>query len=146
MGFPSSEAFLEMKGRNDNIVSRKIKNATPLEMSAYAMASSGKYAQYYKNMVKGNILFVGDASGGAGNIHGMIQGQFAGSVAASAIKDHDVSEERLSEYQDLVFDKLGRAPFHFFSAIDDFGSFNQWFREVEEATRGIEAKELDHFR
>ena len=61
-------------------------------------------------MVKENVLFVGDASGGAGNIHGMIQGQFAGTVAASAIRENDISEERLGEYQQLVMDTLGRVP------------------------------------
>jgi flavin-dependent dehydrogenase len=146
LDFPSSEAFHELKNRRDNAVSRKIKNAYPLEMSGYAISASGKYAEYFKNIVRDNILFVGDASGGSGNIHGMIQGQFAGTVAASAIKDQDVSEERLSEYQDLVFNTLGKAPFFYFSAREDFGSFDGWFRQVEEATKGIEAKELAHFR
>ncbi len=145
-GSPSSAAFHELKEREDNLVSRKIKNAYPLEISGYAVATSGKYGEYSKNLVKDNIMFVGDASGGAGNIHGMIQGQFAGTVAASAIKDNDISEERLSEYQDLVLNTLVKVPFSFFSARKDFGSFNNWFREFEESTKGIKATELAHFR
>ena len=93
-------------------------------------------------MVKENIIFIGDASGGGGNIHGMIQGHFAGKVAASAIQDNNVNEERLSEYQELVLKTLGKAPFFWFSARDDFGSFNEWFCEFEEATKGIKATEL----
>jgi hypothetical protein len=76
----------------------------------------------------------------------MIQGHFAGTVAASAIKDKDIHEKRLSEYQDLVLNTLGKAPFCYFSAREDFGSFNNWFREVEEATKGIKAIELSHYR
>ena len=76
----------------------------------------------------------------------MIQGYFAGTVAASAIKDNDVSEERLSEYQDLVFNTLGKAPFFYFSAREDFGSFDEWFREFEASSKGIKATELTHFR
>ena len=76
----------------------------------------------------------------------MIQGQFAGTVAASAIKDQDVSEERLFEYQDLVFNTLGKAPFYYFSAREDFGSFNDWFHKFEESAKGIKATELSHFR
>jgi len=144
--FPSSAAFHELKERGDNIISRKIKNAYPLEVSGYASASSGKYGRYFENIVRDNLIFVGDASGGAGNIHGMIQGRFAGTVAASAIKDNDISEERLSEYQDLVFNTLGKAPFLFFSAREDFGSFNDWFRQFEESIKGIKATELVHFR
>ena len=143
-GTPSSAAFHDLKERGDNTVSRKIKNACPLEISGFARTSSGKYANYFKNMVKDNILFVGDASGGAGNIHGMIQGQFAGTVAVSAIKDKDITKKRLSEYQDLVVNTLGKAPFFYFSAREDFGSFGNWFREVEDATKGIKAVEFSH--
>ncbi|MFC1903221.1 NAD(P)/FAD-dependent oxidoreductase, partial [Chloroflexota bacterium] len=145
VGFPSSAAFYELKGREDNIVSHKIKNAYPLEVVGYARVPSGKYGEYFKNIVRNNIIFVGDASGGAGNIHGMIQGHFAGTVAASAIKDKNISKERLSEYQDLVLNTLGKAPFFWFSARDDFGSFNNWFRQFEESTKGIKATELARF-
>jgi digeranylgeranylglycerophospholipid reductase len=145
-GVPSSAAFYELKERGDNIVSRKIKNAYALEVSGYARATSEKYGRYFEDMVKDNIIFIGDASGGAGNIHGMIQGHFAGIVAASAIKDNDISEARLSEYQDFVFNTLGKAPFFYFSAREDFGSFDEWFRKFEESTKGIKATELAHFR
>ncbi len=142
-GSPSAAAFSELKKRDDNIVSRKIRNAYPLEISGFARALSGKYGKYFSKMVKQNIMFVGDASGGAGNIHGMIQGSFAGTVAASAIKDNDVREGRLSEYQNLVRNTLGNAPFSFFSAREDFGSFNNWFHTFQESTKGIKATGLD---
>ena len=124
------------------MVSSKIKNAYPVEVIGFGRVSTGKYGQYFNKMVKDNILFVGDASGGAGSIHGMIQGQFAGTVAASAIMDKDISEERLYEYQDLINDTLAKAPFFFFSAREDFGTFDNWFREFNKLTKGIEAKEI----
>jgi flavin-dependent dehydrogenase len=143
---PSDAAFHELKGRGDNIVSHKIKNAYALEVSGFARARSGKYAKYFEKIVRDNLIFVGDASGGAGNIHGMIQGQFAGTVAASVIKENNISEERLSEYQDLVLNTLGKAPFFWFSAREDFGSFNDWFHQFEKSTKGIKATELACFR
>ena len=146
LGFPSYAAFDELKERGDNVVSAKLKKALALEVCGYSRTSSGKYAQHFKNMVKDNVLFVGDASGGAGNIHGMIQGQFAATVAAAAVKDHDTDEKRLFEYQDRVLRTLARAPFYYFSAREDFGSFHHWFREVAEATKGIRATELEQNR
>lgn len=143
---PSSEAFNELKEREDNVVSAKIKNAYPLEISGFVRTSLGKYGDYFKKIVKDNMIFVGDASGGAGNIHGMIQGHFAGKVAASAIKENDITEGRLSEYQDLVFNTLGKVPFYWFSAREDFGSFHNWFCEFRKITEGIEATELDRFK
>jgi len=76
----------------------------------------------------------------------MIQGQFAGTVAASAVQEHDFSEARLSEYPDLVSGTLGKAPFFYFSAREDFGTFDEWFRQFEEASKGIEATELVQYR
>lgn len=142
LGVPSASAFQDIKAREDNAVSRKIKQAFPVELSGYARTSGRKYASYFETMVRDNVMFIGDASGGAGNIHGMIQGQFAAAVAASALKDKDISEKRLVEYQALVRNTLGKAPFFYFTARDDFGTFGNWFREVEAATKGITAAEL----
>jgi flavin-dependent dehydrogenase len=141
-GARSSGDFDDLRKRTDNAVSRKISNACPIEVTGFWRSSPGKYAEYFKTISKGNILFVGDASGGAGNIHGMIQGQFAGKVAASAIRDHDVTEGRLSEYSALVFDTLGKAPFYYYSAREDFGSFDNWFRTVDHCTEGLKPAEL----
>jgi flavin-dependent dehydrogenase len=146
LGAPSDQAFLELREREDNRVSRKIKNAYPLEVSGFGRARSGKYAKYFEKIVRDNVLFVGDASGGAGNIHGMIQGHFAGNVAASAIKENDIRENRLSEYQDLVLNTLGKTPFFWFSAREDFGSFDNWFHQFEKSTKGIKATELTSLR
>ncbi len=146
LGIPSYGAFYELKGREDNVVSRKIKNAWPVEITGFTNVSSRKYGKYFEKIVRNNILFVGDASGGAGNIHGMIQGQFAGVVAASAVKENDLGEKRLSEYQDSVFGTLGKAPFFYFSARKDFGSFDNWFRQFEKLTKGIRAGELSRLR
>jgi digeranylgeranylglycerophospholipid reductase len=133
----------DLKKRQDNAVSRKIKNAFPIEVCGFTRIFSGKDASYFKKIVAGNVMFVGDASGGSGNVHGMIQGQFAGTVAAFAIKDNDISEQRLQEYQHMVLNTLGKAPFFWFSAREEFGSFNKWFREFQEATKGIEAAEVN---
>lgn len=142
LSFRTTAEYHEVKARTDNMISRKIKNAYPVEVVGYGRVNSRKYGQYHEKMTLDNILFVGDASGGAGNIHAMIQGQFAGTVAVSALKDNDISAERLVEYQDLVLNTLGKAPFFYKSAREDFGSFHNWFRTFKESTKGIEATEL----
>jgi digeranylgeranylglycerophospholipid reductase len=141
-GTSSNEAFNELKTREDNVISKKIKNACAVEVGGFARARSGKYGEYFKSIIKDNILFIGDASGGAGNIHGMIQGKFAGTVAAKAITDNDTSHNKLSEYQNLILNTLQKAPFAWFSAREDFGSFSNWFREFEASTKEIKATEL----
>ena len=144
--FPDTASFTATRERDDNVVSRKIKHAWPVETSGYAQAVSRKYGEYFENMVKGNMLFIGDASGGAGNIHSMIQGQFAGTVAAKSIKENDSSESRLLEYQDLVTRTVAKTPFYYGSARDDFGSFHNWFKEFRDTVKGITADELVNSR
>ncbi|MCG6533870.1 MAG: NAD(P)/FAD-dependent oxidoreductase [Syntrophales bacterium LBB04] len=141
-GGRTPEAFEEFRKRSDNVISQKIKNAYALEISGFARARSGKYGEYFKRIVKDNILFIGDASGGAGNIHGMIQGKFSGTVASLAINTNDISEKKLSEYEDLVSATLRKAPFFYYSAREDFGTFQAWFRAFEMATKGIFAEEI----
>lgn len=142
VGMPSYAGFKELKERDDNVISSKIRNAYPVEISGYGRGTAGRYGYYFPKIVKDNVMFIGDASGGSGNIHGMIQGHFAGMVAASAIKEKDTSEKRLSEYQDLVFGTLKKAPFCWFSARQDFGTFDNWFGKFEDAVKGVEAREL----
>lgn len=141
IGMSSPSAFQKLKAREDNEVSRKIRNAYPLEENGYsARVFKGKGNKYWPGIVRDNLLFIGDASGGAGNVHGMIQGQFAGTVAANATREHDTGEKRLAEYESLVTMTLAKAPFAYHTARADFGSFSNWFRAVEEATRGITAQ------
>jgi hypothetical protein len=51
-------------------------------------------------------------------------------------------EETLLQYQEIVAKTLGRAPFFYFSAREDFGSFKNWFEAVAKSTEGIKAVEL----
>ena len=72
-----------------------------------------------------------------------VSGGVAGAVAAAAIKEKDIGEKRLAEYQERVENTLVKAPFCYFSAREDFGSFDNWFKAFENATRGIKATELE---
>ncbi len=143
LGVSSLAAYQKLKEREDNEVSRKIKNAYSLEENGYAARVSRQRGnKYLPGIVRDNLMFIGDASGGSGNLHGMIQGQFAGKVAANAIKERDPGEKRLAEYDDLVSRTLAKAPFAYHTAREDFGSFSNWFRAFEESTRGLTASEL----
>ena len=56
-GVPYSTAFDELKGREDKVVSRKIKKAYQLEICGHSRANYGKYGQYFENIVKENLMF-----------------------------------------------------------------------------------------
>ena len=68
-----------------------------------------------KRTVKGNVILVGDSARmvnaltGGGMDSAMRAGNIAGEVAARAIKDGDVTEERLNEYDIKWREKIGKS-------------------------------------
>jgi digeranylgeranylglycerophospholipid reductase len=85
------------------------KNATAVELNIGGDPVGG----ILKKISTDKILVVGDAAGmvnpltGGGIISGMQGGLIAGEIAASAVKDGDTSEKRLSEYDKRCEKEIG---------------------------------------
>ncbi len=85
------------------------KNATAVELNIGGDPVGG----ILKKISTDNLLVVGDAAGmvnpltGGGIISGMQGGVIAGEIAAAAIKEGDVSEERFAEYDERCQKELG---------------------------------------
>lgn len=68
-----------------------------------------------KKLVTDNLMIVGDAAGmvnpltGGGIIEGMTGGVIAGEIAAAALKDNNISEKRLSEYEKRCKKEIGES-------------------------------------
>ncbi|MDZ7271028.1 MAG: NAD(P)/FAD-dependent oxidoreductase [candidate division KSB1 bacterium] len=77
-------------------------------------------ARPLKRMVSHGLMLVGDAArqanpvSGGGIVSGMIAAKIAGEVAAQAIKESDVSQQRLQEYADRWHDQEGKAHERFY--------------------------------
>lgn len=128
--------FEEVKRRTDNIVSDKIREAQCVHIGGYM--SRRHSGLFLKTIVKDGIIFIGDASGGGGAIHGMIQGYLAAGVAAQALRKNDFSLNTLSLYQDLVTSTFQGALFYWFFVREHYGSFSKWM----EGMRKIKVPEL----
>ncbi len=87
------------------------KNATAVELNIGGDPVGG----ILKNISTDNLLVVGDAAGmvnpltGGGIISGMRGGLIAGEIAAAAIKEGDVSANRLFEYDKRCEEELGES-------------------------------------
>lgn len=85
------------------------KNATAVEFNIGGDPVGG----ILKKISADNLLVVGDAAGmvnpltGGGIISGMQGGLIAGEVAAAAVKEGNISSERLSEYDKRVAEEIG---------------------------------------
>ena len=95
---PSLEAFEKMR-RGNHVYSRKVGNATPLQLHGSNFGS--KSGVQLPRLVKDGLLLVGDSAGYTSIVHAVVSGRFAAEVAVAAIRDGDVSEGRLRAYQQM---------------------------------------------
>ena len=80
-------------------LSDELRNCTVLRMTGWShpMPMSGIHT---KKKAKAGLVLVGDAARGLGGIdYAVASGVKAGEVATKAVKDRDVSEKNLSEYE-----------------------------------------------
>jgi digeranylgeranylglycerophospholipid reductase len=91
---------LEKIRRGNWLISKKIRDAVPLRMTGWTtvLGVGGGLPKY----VKDGLILAGSAAGFLGILSAVFSGQRAGEVAAKAIEENDVREERLNIYEGLV--------------------------------------------
>ena len=130
IGFPSLKKFEELKYKDEVAFSKKIRHAYPVQASGYVTSFHGGRA--FDRIVGDGVMYVGEAAGASGTIHSMIMGQYAGKIAAEAVRDRDVSSERLSEYQ-KIFKKsdIRKAPFYWYFIEEFYGSYRRCLNQFK---------------
>lgn len=125
-------------------------NAQPVELNVGGDPVGGMI----KNLVKDNLMIVGDAAGhvnpltGGGIITALEAGMYAGEVAAAGVKEDNYTEKRLKEYQEICkkeigdsFDKYLKTKDYLLSLSDsDLDSIAVAFQDTE--FENISTKEL----
>ena len=100
--FPSFKAFEECR-RGDSVLSKKIRDAVPLRITGCAHPLN--LGQPLPKKVKSGLILAGAAAGYMHVLRCVLSGWYAGETAAKAIKEDDVTEERLAAY-DILCEKL----------------------------------------
>jgi digeranylgeranylglycerophospholipid reductase len=96
-------------------------SAVAVELNVGGVPVSGPH----KKTVTDKVMIVGDAAGqvnpvtGAGIMSGMTCGLIAGEVAASAVKDNDISKKALSEYE-IRWKKEIKEPFNKYLKLKEY--------------------------
>ena len=89
--------------------------------------------KYFDKVVDAGIIFVGDASGSSGIIHGMISGYYAGMVAAKSVNENDPS--KLFEYDKILKESdIYKSPYRWREAKKVYGSYENClnrFKNIE---------------
>ncbi len=127
--FPSIKAFQEIRSRRDNLLSRKLASSFPVYMGGYPMRKA--MGLYYDCMVKDGVIFVGDACGCSGIIHGMITGSYAAQVVKKIIEQEN--PKIIYEYESLVKNSdIYRNPYCYHHINEIYGSYKTWLERSRE--------------
>jgi len=124
VGVPSLKKLEELKSNEEIVFSKKIKRAHPVQTYGYATSQHG--GRGHEKIVGNGVMYVGEAAGASGTIHSMIMGQYAGTVAAKAIKSGDVNSGKLMEYQKIFKSSdINKSPFYWNYIVDFYGSYRK---------------------
>jgi len=100
--FPSFKAFEECR-RGNSALSRKIRDAVPVRITGCAHPLN--LGQPLPKKVKAGLILTGAAAGYMHVLRCVLSGCYAGETAAEAVKEDNVTEERLAAY-DIPCEKL----------------------------------------
>ena len=119
-----------MKSRTDNLLSLKLSRSYPIYISSFR--NRKRMGLYYSRVALPGLLFVGEASGCSGIVHGMISGYYAAQAATMALrgtKQPDAAEA----YSRLLKDSdIQKTPFCYRHIVDFYGSYKNWLERSKE--------------
>ncbi|KUO78772.1 MAG: hypothetical protein APF81_26320 [Desulfosporosinus sp. BRH_c37] len=127
--FSSMDAYNEIRSRRDNLFSQKIASSYSVYLGGFPNRKEMGF--HYHNMVKDGVIFVGEASGASGIVHGMITGSYATKVAKKAIEQEDL--KCIYEYESLVRKSdVYQNPFSYRIVKKHYGSYRTWLERSKE--------------
>ena len=129
--FSSIEAYYDMKSRTDNALSLKLSRSYPIYISSFR--NRKRMGFYYSRVALPGLLFVGEASGCSGIVHGMISGYYAAQAAAMAIRGTIEQADAAEAYSGMLKDSdIQKTPFCYRHIVDFYGSYKNWLERSKE--------------
>jgi len=123
--FSSIETYKRLRSRSDNLFSRKIASSFPIYISSFQNRRNMGF--YYSRFAQDGVMYVGEACGGSGVVHGMISADYAARVAIASIREDNVSPKRMEEYEEVMKQSdIHDAPFCYRHIRAHYGSYRNW--------------------
>lgn len=123
--FSSFETYTRIRSRKDNLFSQKIGPSYPIYISSFQNRKNMGY--YYSKFSQDGVLYIGEANGGSGIVHGMISGQHAAHVAVTSIREGMTSSQWTTEYElKMKKSDIMKTPFCYRHIRAHYGSYRNW--------------------
>jgi flavin-dependent dehydrogenase len=126
--FSSVEAYESLRSRNDNVFSKKIGSSFPIYISSFQNRKSMGF--YYSRFTKDGVLYIGEACGGSGVVHGMISAHYAAQVAIASIRENNTYPEIMKEYETIMMQSdVCATPFCYRHIRARYGTYRKWLEQ-----------------
>jgi flavin-dependent dehydrogenase len=123
--FSSIEAFKKLGSRDDNLFSRKIAPSFPIYTSSFQNRKNMGF--YYSRFVQDGVMYIGEACGGSGVVHGMISANYAAHVAIASLRENNRYPERMEEYEAMMRKSdIYKTPFCYRHIRSHYGTYRNW--------------------
>jgi flavin-dependent dehydrogenase len=123
--FSSVDAYTNLRSRRDNLFSRKIAPSFPIYISSFQNRKNMGF--YYSRFAQDGVMYVGEACGGSGVVHGMISAHYAAHVAIESLQEDNISPERMEEYGAMMEQSdICKTPFCYRHIRSHYGTYRSW--------------------
>lgn len=126
--FSSFEAYDRLRSRNDNLFSQKIASSFPIYVSSFQNRKSMGF--YYRRFTQDGVLYIGEACGGSGIVHGMISGHYAANAAIASIREGMTNSQLMDEYERMMRQSdIVKTPFCYRHIRARYGTYHKWLEQ-----------------
>jgi flavin-dependent dehydrogenase len=126
--FSTVGAYRELLSRKDNAFSRKIAPSFPLYISSFQNRKN--MGMYYHAFASDGVMYIGEACGGSGIVHGMISGHYAAQVAIACVRDGMTYPFAMEKYESMMGQSdIVKAPFCYRHIRSFYGSYRNWLEQ-----------------
>lgn len=126
--FSSFEAYKRLRSRNDNLFSQKIASSFPIYVSSFQNRKNMGF--YYTRFTKDGVLYIGEACGGSGIVHGMISGHYAANAAIASIREGLTYSQLMEKYERMMRQSdIVKAPFCYRHIRAYYGTYHEWLEQ-----------------
>jgi flavin-dependent dehydrogenase len=126
--FSTVGAYRKLVSRKDNVFSRKIAPSFPLYISSFQNRKN--MGMYYHSFARDGVMYIGEACGGSGIVHGMISGHYAAHVAIACVQDDMAYPFVMEKYESMMGQSdIVKAPFCYRHIRSFYGSYRSWLEQ-----------------
>jgi digeranylgeranylglycerophospholipid reductase len=109
-------------------LSRRLKDAVPLKMVGYM--HPWDLGERLPKIVKNGLILTGSAANWRGTITAFASGRYAGEIASEAVTEGNVTEKKLSKYEELL-KRIPSKGYQFKSKLNVFPFYQRSDEEIE---------------